>query len=635
MNIQRYIDTNTAEENIFHLKGLLNHDKKILSSKKQATINASTLTFNLTKWYSMKVASISRKLLTRVLSFYFILTVTVTGIQIVAEYFNTKRHINSELLTLQKTISGSLTRAVWELNTQQTIDIAEGLVAIPMIKGITVTDESNNVISQLGDVLASDDITKNSAKSSTNEYKKISALSEGLFGHSFPLIFEFSGRTTTVGTVTLLSSNSVIFSRIEIGIYFLIGNAIVKTAFLIFLFSLAFNKLLTTPLQELTEQIQQVDLDDPEASKLHSVNYERNELNILEDAYNNLIDELIEFKEKLAISEHETQLANDMLDEQNLLLEQEVAKKTSSLSNTMLKMEVQKREMQSQQQALQTENNRRKVTEKTLIQTNNELKKLIHELNKAQTRLLESEKMASLGALSAEVSHEINTPIGICITSNSYLSDILNKLQKAIDDKQLTKRSIDEFVGNAQHSVELLTSNLSRASDLIASFKQVAVDQASDKIRLINLAKYIDEIIQSLHPRLKKTAHTIKIHCDKDIEIYSHAGAIGQVIINLIVNSIIHGFEGINRGEITIDISEQDNRIHLHYSDNGHGLNDEQQAHLFEPFYTTKESQGGTGLGTHIVKNLITDTLNGTIEMNSEPEKGLNYSIEFPDMRFH
>ena len=102
----------------------------------------------------MKVKSISRKLLTRVLSFYFILTVSVTGIQIVAEYFNTKNHINSELLTLEKTISGSLTRAVWELNTQQAIDISEGLVAIPMIKGITVTDEANNIITQLGEVIS-------------------------------------------------------------------------------------------------------------------------------------------------------------------------------------------------------------------------------------------------------------------------------------------------------------------------------------------------------------------------------------------------------------------------------------------------------------------------------------------------
>lgn len=579
----------------------------------------------------MKITSISRKLLSKVLSVYFILTFSVTGIQIIAEYFNTKSHINSELLTLQKTISGSLTRAVWELNTQQAVDISEGLIAIPMIKGITVTDEANNVITQLGEVLT---LPSQASEEMYNEHQSISSLSEGLFGHSFPLIFEFSGRTTTVGTVTLLSSNDVIFARIEVGIYFLIGNAIVKTAFLIFLFSLAFTKLLTEPLQELTDQMKQLDLHDPEASKFHNMNNERNELNVLEDAYNNLIDELIEFKDKLALSQRETSLANDKLDEQNLLLEQEVARKTSTLSSTLLRMEVQQKDMLAQQHQLEAENNRRRKTESTLITTNKDLKSSIIELSKAQDRLLEAEKMSSLGALSAEISHEINTPIGISITSTSYLSDIIHKLQQDINAQQLSKRTIDSFIDNAQHSVELLLSNLQRAAELIASFKQVAVDQTNDKIRLINVAKYLDEIIRSIHPKLKKTDHSVKINCDPHIEIYTHPGAIAQIIINLIINSIAHAFANINRGEMTIDIALDQQRLVILYRDNGVGVNEEQLEKLFDPFYTTKASKGGTGLGTHIIKNLIEDTLNGSIEAYSKESEGLSYHMSFPDMRY-
>ena len=579
----------------------------------------------------MKITSISRKLLSKVLSVYFILTFSVTGIQIIAEYFNTKSHINSELLTLQKTISGSLTRAVWELNTQQAVDISEGLIAIPMIKGITVTDEANNVITQLGEVLT---FPSQASEEMYNEHQSISSLSEGLFGHSFPLIFEFSGRTTTVGTVTLLSSNDVIFARIEVGIYFLIGNAIVKTAFLIFLFSLAFTKLLTEPLQELTDQMKQLDLHDPEASKFHNMNNERNELNVLEDAYNNLIDELIEFKDKLALSQRETNLANDKLDEQNLLLEQEVARKTSTLSSTLLRMEVQQKDMLAQQHQLEAENNRRRKTESTLITTNKDLKSSIIELSKAQDRLLEAEKMSSLGALSAEISHEINTPIGISITSTSYLSDIIHKLQQDINAQQLSKRTIDSFIDNAQHSVELLLSNLQRAAELIASFKQVAVDQTNDKIRLINVAKYLDEIIRSIHPKLKKTDHSVKINCDPHIEIYTHPGAIAQIIINLIINSIAHAFANINRGEMTIDIALDQQRLVILYRDNGVGVNEEQLEKLFDPFYTTKASKGGTGLGTHIIKNLIEDTLNGSIEAYSKESEGLSYHMSFPDMRY-
>ena len=588
----------------------------------------------------MKVTSISRKLLTRVLSVYFVLTICVTGVQIAAEYFYTKSHINSELLTLQKTISGSLTRAVWELNTQQAVDISEGLIAIPLIKGITVTDEANNIITQLGEVLSIASQTDQSNRfeltnlSALSEHQTISSLSDGLFGHSFPLIFEFSGRTTTVGTVTLLSSNDVIFSRIDVGIYFLIGNAMVKTAFLVFLFLLAFNKLLTEPLQELIDQMKQLDLNDPEASKFHILNAEKNELNILEDAYNNLIDELIEFQEKLSLSQRETNLANDKLDEQNFALEQEVAKKTSTLSSTLLRMEVQQKEMLTQQKQLTEENNRRRKTETTLMTTNKDLKSSIQELSKAQDRLLEAEKMSSLGQLSAEVSHEINTPIGISITSTSYLADIINKLNQDMNNQKISKRTIDLFIANAQQSVELLSSNLQRSAELITSFKQVAVDQTNDKVRLISVAKYLDEIIQSIHPKLKKTTHRIRINCDPHIEIYTHPGAIAQIIINLLINSIIHGFKEINRGEMTIDITLENYQLTINYRDNGVGLKPDELDQIFDAFYTTKIDKGGTGLGTHIVKNLVEDTLNGVIHVESQLGQGLYYQIILPDMRY-
>jgi len=583
----------------------------------------------------MKVTSISRKLLTRVLSFYFVLTFIVTCGQIAAEYYNTKSHINSELLTLQNTFSGSLTRAVWELNTQQAIDIADGLVAIPMIKGITVTDENNQVIAQIGEEANTEsfNIESSDAEGTSDGYFNLNSFAKGLFGHSFPLIFEFSGRTTRVGTVTLLSSNEVIFNRIEVGIYFLIGNAIVKTAALIFLFSLAFNQLLTTPLNELTDQINHFDIDDPDASRLHSFTDDQNELTVLQNAYNNLINELVLYKEQLAQAQNDIILANYKLDEQNLMLEQEVARKTSSLSTTMLKMEMQQRELLEQQGRLQDENSRRSKTEGTLTTTNKELKTSIIELNKAQERLLEAEKMATLGSLSAEVSHEINTPIGVSITSTSYLADLLNKLNQDMDGQKLTKRSLEDFTKNALHSIELLSNNLNRASELITSYKQIAVDQTSDKIRLINISKYIEEIIQSLHPKMKKTNHSIHVNCPDNIKIHSHAGAISQIFTNLIINSIVHGFDSVESGKITITVTFKDERLHIQYQDSGQGISDEQLPKLFDPFYTTKAGQGGTGLGTHIIYNLVTDTLNGTIKASNPDGAGLTYDIEFKNMQ--
>ena len=197
----------------------------------------------------------------------------------------------------------------------------------------------------------------------------------------------------------------------------------------------------------------------------------------------------------------------------------------------------------------------------------------------------------------------------------------------------MSKRSIADFIENANKSAELLTSNLNRASELLTSFKHVAVDQTSDKTRLINVGNYIDQIIQSLHPKLKKTNHCIKVHCDESIEVYSHPGAIAQIIINLIINSITHAFTHINRGEITIDVKVHHSKLIIDYKDNGHGMSNTALSKLFDAFYTTKEGKGGTGLGTHIVKNLVVDTLNGTITAQSEEEQGLSYHIELPDMR--
>jgi signal transduction histidine kinase len=581
----------------------------------------------------MKVTSISRKLLTRVLSVYFVLTFIVTCVQIGAEYINTKSHINSELLTLEKTFSGSLTRAVWELNTHQAIDIAEGLVAIPMIKGITITDDNAQIITQLGEISADESINRVKKTTAANDYFAINSLSEGLFGHSFPLIFEFSGRTTKVGTVTLLSSNEVIFDRIEVGIYFLIGNAMVKTAALVFLFSLAFSYLLTNPLNELTEQINHFDIDDPDASKLHIMNYENNELSILQKAYNNLLDELVQYQQRLSIAQQEILAANHKLDDQNLQLEQEVARKTSSLSTTMLEMNKQQRVLIEQQEQLQAENLHRSQTEQTLTKTNKDLKTSIQELNKAQERLLDAEKMAILGKLSAEVSHEINTPIGVSITSTSYLADLLTALTKDIDNQKLSKRSLDDFTKNAEQSLQLLLNNLNRASDLITSYKQVAVDQTSNKTRKVNIAQYINEIIQSLLPKLKKTNHIINVNCAEDIEVYCHPGAISQIFTNLIINSLIHGFEGKSHGIISINAELKEERLHLNYQDNGIGVPENKLSILFDPFYTTKSGTGGTGLGTHIINELVTDTLNGSIVASSQEGQGLAYDIEFDDMR--
>ncbi len=575
----------------------------------------------------MQQKSLSRKLLTKVLSVYFILTFVVTLGQIVAEYFNTEDHINGELATLQQTFSGSLTRAIWELNTQQALIIAEGLLAIPAIEGIIVRDDSGAVITQLGRYI---DISERYSNQLVQEGVRLTEQNSGLFGYTFPLIFEFSGRATQVGDVTLFSSRAVVLDRIKIGIYFLVGNAMLKTTFLIILFLLAFRSQLTLPLSELTQQIEDLELDHLEGTKVEVRHDEANELSVMADAFNRLIARVQDYKIQLESTQKQLLQSNEKLDQHNLLLEQEVARKTSGLSQAMMDLQQQKQELEVKQQALREEIERRRHSEDALRTKQSELEKTVDNLKQAQDRLVQSEKMAALGGFVAGITHEVNTPVGIGVTATSFLAEKLAALETAYKEKTLSPKVLEHFIEEAKQSTSLLESNLTRASELIASFKQIAVDQTSDAIRTINLAEYLHEVIRSLQPNFKKTRHHIDVNCPENLMLSCPAGAISQIFTNLLMNSLIHGFEELEEGHIRITVLDEGQMVDITYSDNGRGLTQEQLEKLFHPFFTTKRDQGGSGLGTHITYNLVRQTLGGSIQVSSEPGQGLSYHIRFP-----
>lgn len=565
---------------------------------------------------------LSRKLLTRVLSVYFILTLIVTVGQILTEYLNAKNHIESELQTLKNTFSTSLTRAIWELNTPQAQSIAEGLMELPIVEGVQIRDENGNYIADLGRtvVLQMDPVSSGIMQDHGG----------GTFGYTFPLIFEFSGRTSNVGDVTLYSSFEIIFGRIQVGVFFLVGNAILKTGFLVFLFLNAFRRMLTEPLSELTQQINEFDIDRLERSKLDVKIEDDNELAVLRDAYNKLVDDLIDFQNRLGGAQSDLKEANRKLDEQNLLLEQEVAKKTASLSKIMLDLEQQKDELMTKQDQLKRENESRRLAEESLLRKNTELADSMETLKLAQNQLVESERMASLGGLVAGIAHDVNTPIGVSVTAASFLQDRLKVLANAFDDKKLTSKTMASFIEEAEQTTSLLLSNLNRASDLVASFKQVAVDQTSEAERDVDMKEYIREVTQSLAPKFKKTKHTIDVDCPDKMQVRCAPGAIAQIVTNMIMNSLIHGFETVDKGVIKMKIWDDEENVHIHYQDNGKGLSAEMLDKHFDAFFTTRRGKGGSGLGTHIMYNLVTQTLGGKIEAESEPGKGLSYSIVFP-----
>lgn len=267
-----------------------------------------------------------------------------------------------------------------------------------------------------------------------------------------------------------------------------------------------------------------------------------------------------------------------------------------------------------------------KVLERTA-----ELQDHIAFLQTAQNQLIQSERMAALGGLVAGISHEIKTPVGIGYTAVTYLESETVKLLAAYEQKNLQKETFDQYLENATEATQLIKVNLKRASDLILSFKNVAVDQTSQEKRRFNLKEYLEEILFTLHPKIKKTQHQVIITCPESIELFSHPGALSQIVANLILNSLTYAFENHESGEIRINAGiTPDTHVFIHYQDNGKGMDKETQKKIYEPFFTTNRNQGGSGLGMHIVYNLVTQRLNGTIQCISAPEHGTQFQIQFP-----
>lgn len=267
-----------------------------------------------------------------------------------------------------------------------------------------------------------------------------------------------------------------------------------------------------------------------------------------------------------------------------------------------------------------------KVEERT-----SELRESLNTLTRTQSQLVQSEKMAALGNLVAGVAHEVNTPVGIAVTAASHLDEKTKELNHIIASGSLRRSDLENYTKTASDSSRLILSNLQRASEIVQGFKQVAVDQTSEERRRFNIKTYIEDVLQSLHPKLKKAKHTVNVQCPDDLEVDSFPGAFSQIITNLIMNSLIHGFEDKDEGKIQINITKENGNLLLKYHDDGKGIDEKTRKKIFDPFYTTRRSSGGSGLGMHIVFNLVTKTLGGKIECYSVPGQGIQFVIGIPN----
>lgn len=261
---------------------------------------------------------------------------------------------------------------------------------------------------------------------------------------------------------------------------------------------------------------------------------------------------------------------------------------------------------------------------------NGDLETALRQVQEMQNQIIMQEKMVALGGLVAGVAHEINTPVGIGVTAASLLGEQTASFRDLYQVGRMKRSDLETYLDMASQSSAMLLSNLNRAAGLIQSFKQVAVDQSTKERRCFPIKAYLDEILLSLCPQLKRTSHEISVYVDDSLELDTFPGAFAQIVTNLVMNSLTHAFAPGERGQITLELNAEADHVNFTYSDNGCGVPAEYREKIFEPFFTTKRGQEGSGLGLHIIYNLVTQKLGGTMYCESTEGKGTRFVMTFP-----
>lgn len=468
--------------------------------------------------------------------------------------------------------------SLWNYNYEEVGRLAESLGNNKLISSVQIRDDFRNIIAEIGDTGGLTSLT------AVSENMTSSDISNGRTAFSKQIWYRgVASEPVIIGEVIVGSNNNLVWNDITetliILVFSLIGFVLI---FLAILYSVQ-QSIVSKRLNILGESIAQMEQggDADEELQVHLLTEANDELAEVYRDY-------CEVRNRLKERDNQLQLYHRDLEHQ-------VDTRTGELKLA-----------------------------------NEFLKDSLEKLKMAQTELVERERLASLGGLVSGIAHEVNTPLGVSITANSFMWEEVKLVEKKLLENSLTRTAMNDFMLNCEESCSIMSSNLHRAASLIKSFKQVAVDQSSEDLRKLKISEYLQDILRSLNPQMKRSKVSIHQHVSDDYILTTYPGALAQVITNLIMNAYIHAYEnGDLAGVIDISIcdSEKDNEFLIKVKDQGAGMSPGIREKIYEPFFTTRRGMGGSGLGLNIVYNLVNQKLNGRMECISEEGKGTEFIL--------
>ncbi len=537
--------------------------------------------------------SIATKLLTVVFSFYFILTLSVTVVHMVVEYYHTKDNVIEELELIKSTFELGLAKALWDMNPDQLQPTFLGIVRFPTVIGVQLKEERGSHIREMGVVVNQQGET---VEVDQNGNQVPATGFVDLIKYDFPVIYTTSrGKKIKVGEATIYSSSAVVIEKVQLGFIFIFVNAIIKTIALWVLFLLVSRILLSRPLSILTKAVANLDLSRIEDVKINIEDEQRTELKVLEEAFNAMIQKLLQARQEL--------------ENINSNLEEKVKQRT--------------KELYESHEVLQTKHNQLKAT---------------------QTQLVQSEKMAGLGTLVAGVAHEINNPTNFVYVGTHNLANKLKKLNQFIFD--LAGENVDEeFTQMVEERFEPLERNLLDISEGSLRIKTIVqdlrtfsrLDEAERK--RIPITEGIESTLRLIQTKYKKEVEFI---CDfqENPQIDCLPAQLNQVFMNIMINAC----QAIQRkqqatgdetpGHLSIQtviVADKFGKQNLaiQFQDTGCGMSEDVKGNIFDPFFTTKAVGEGTGLGLSITYGIV-EKHQGRIEVESELGVGTTLILFLP-----